>query len=536
MAGGLEAAEQFDQMLALWQPSQGHVDQVILPNKQLADARTRDLLTNDAFVASAAQIHRDGIVGHQYVLNAEPEYELLGFTKEWSEAFQKEVEAKFNIWADSVEDGPDVASRMNLTGLLRMALTSYLGTGEILGVAEYVDRAGRSYKTGVQMVDTDRLRTPAKYMGTTSTKDGLNRRTPVVGGVRRDRYGNPLGYYIHDQKLGEFYFLGPDNNYKYVKKMKPWGRIQAFHIIEQLRPDQTRGVSELVSALKQVKVLSKFRDVTLQNAITGAMFAATIESDLPAEAVYDQLGGQGVSPESVNRYAAGYLKAVGKYSSSGTGLKLDGVRIPVLYPGTKLSMNPVGTPGAIGQEFEHSLLRYLASSVGLSYEVLSRDYTNTNYSSTRAAMLEVWRYFSARKKLITDRIANIVYRLWLEEAIVTGEIKVEIPNIYEGQNFNYLTKATWIGASKGQIDTLKETQAAIMRMKFGLTSQRQEAAQFGQDWRKLNEQLELEKKDRIAKDIEWIEAKSLDAASGTNNGAKAPKDSKDKGSTSDEKK
>jgi len=126
-------------------------------------------------------------------------------------------------------------------------------------------------------------------------------------------------------------------------------------------------------------------------------------------------------------------------------------------------------------------------------------------------------------KLVADRIANIVYQLWLEEAIVSGDLTVKVPNIYEGRNFKYLSKAQWIGAARGQIDTLKETQAAVLRLKYGLTTQRHEAAKFGMDWREVNAQLEREKKDRQKRDIEWVEAKSIDAANGKPQEARDPR-------------
>ena len=45
-----------------------------------------------------------------------------------------------------------------------------------------------------------------------------------------------------------------------------------------------------------------------------------------------------------------------------------------------------GKGGPLGQEFEQSLLRYIAAALGVSYEQLSKDYSQTNYSSARAAM------------------------------------------------------------------------------------------------------------------------------------------------------
>lgn len=51
----------------------------------------------------------------------------------------------------------------------------------------------------------------------------------------------------------------------------------------------------------------------------------------------------------------------------------------------------------------------------------------------------------------------------------------------------------WIGASRGQIDELKETQAAVMRIKAGLSTYEIEASRLGFDFRDLFEQQASEK-------------------------------------------
>jgi capsid protein len=52
-----------------------------------------------------------------------------------------------------------------------------------------------------------------------------------------------------------------------VPARKPWGRLQMIHILEQQRPDQTRGISEMVATLKELRITKRFRDIVLQNAV-----------------------------------------------------------------------------------------------------------------------------------------------------------------------------------------------------------------------------------------------------------------------------
>jgi capsid protein len=63
-----------------------------------------------------------------------------------------------------------------------------------------------------------------------------------------------------------------------------------------------------------------------------------------------------------------------------------------------------------------------------------------------------------------------------------------------------LTACDWIGTGRGQIDELKETQAALLRVKGGMSTREIEIAKFGGDWRKIFRQLSREK--RMAEELE----------------------------------
>jgi lambda family phage portal protein len=295
-----------------------------------------------------------------------------------------------------------------------------------------------------------------------------------------------------------------------------------IHIHEQKRADQSRGIADIVSGLRETAIIKQFRDVTLQNAVVNATYAASIESELPSEVVYQQMGAGGAG-SAVADYATEYLGAVNDYIKGSKNMQIDGVKVPHLFPGTKLQMRPAGTPGGVGQDFEQSLLRYVAASLNISYEELSRDYTKTNYSSARAAMQQTWRFMQGRKKQVADRLANIIFRLWLEEAINADKIEsfraVEATILYTNGHLNLtfdgLTECSWIGASRGQIDELKETQAAVLRIKYGLSTHEDELARLGKDYRKVYAQLEREAKERDERGIELYEDNSVNAASGS---------------------
>lgn len=508
MGGAHEAADQYDRSLATWAPPIQSADADILPDKGVMDSRVLDIARNDAFAMSGVQLHRDNIVGSLFMLNAKPRIIALGMDDTWATEFQEEVEAKFGLWAESFNNWPDQARKNTLTSMIRLAIGVYLTGGEVLATAEWSRDRDRPYRTAIQMVALDRLSNPMN-MAYDMEK--------TRGGVHMNAAGAPIGYYIRRASKGGAWDWGRSAQWSYIRARNGFGRPQVIHVMEQERPAQTRGVSQLTAGLKEMRITKRFRDITLQNAVVNASFAAAIESELPTGQVFEALGGGDVGTSVVN-YAQQFLGAVAAYSNNARNMQIDGVKIPHLMPGTKLNMLPMGKPGGVGTEFEQSLLRYISANLGVSYEQLSKDYSETNYSSARAGMLETWKFMQGRKKMVADRFATMVYRLWFEEAVNAGHIEAmnarSVPNIYDGLNMEAFCQCDWIGAGRGQIDELKETQAAILRIKNRLSTYEEEIGRMGKDWRPVFAQIAREQGLLEELEIGPEEANAINAASG----------------------
>lgn len=532
-----EAASLSSRDMALWQPRNQSADRDIIPGKRTADARVKDTMRNDAFVNSGVTLHKDNIVGAMFALNAKPASRtLLGKEDEkFEEEFQLEVEEKFTLTAESPENWFDSARRMTFTEMVRQAVGMHSGLGEYLYAVEWVrdDAARRPCNTSLRAIDLDRLSTPFDKRG-----DPL-----VIGGVELNRRHVPTGYYV--QKAHPTDRFRPEaQEWEYIAARKPWGRLQMLHGFEQQRANQTRGISDMVAALKEMRQTKQFRETVLQNAVVNATYAATIESDLDPAAIFERLGGGNLGEEAIDtaitNYMGAYMGAVAKYVGDKKQFQIGGVRIPHLPPGSKLQMRGAGQGGPLGSEFEQSLLRYIAANLGVSYEQLSKDYSQTNYSSARAAMTETWKFMQSRKRLVADRFATHLYRLWLEEMINKGQIetlpaKLKRTNgdfMYTGLAMDALSRCEWIGAGRGQIDELKETQAAVLRLKMGLSTYEDEMARLGKDWRPTVKQIAREKalfKEYDVSHANDVEDPSINATSGTPRQQEA-KDEKDDGS------
>lgn len=512
VGGAHEGASRFDQ-LQLWAPPMKTADAEIIPEKGVLDARTRDMLRNDAYVAGGAALHKDNIVGAMFLLNAKPKTKVLfGKADEvWEAEFQEEVETKFGLYAEGPNCWADAKRTKTLTEQVRLGVGVFTAGGEVLMSAEWMPDDGRPFRTAAMMIDTDRLSTPMTRLYDQNIK----------GGVEVDRRGAPIAYHIRQAHPSDWSNAGAYQWRRVMARKPGWGRQMILHVFEEMRAEQSRGISSMVSALMEMKMTKGHRKVELQRAVTAATFAASIESDLPSADVFAQMGGNDENANPSIEWMRAFMSSVDEYSGGSKNLVMDGQRIPVFMPGTHLKLQSPGNTGPLGDKFEQSLLRYIAAALGVSYEQLSRDYTQTNYSSARAAMGETWKFMVSRKKLVADKIADFVWRLWLEEAINYGSLETlkrrNIPNFYEGQNADAYAHCEWIGAGQGLIDPLKETQAYVLQLNNRLTTrERVMARMHGADWRNEMAQMQREDAEMSRRKIVVAGSKDTDnALSGT---------------------
>jgi len=483
MASSFEGASHVNRELAMWHPALRSADAEILPDKDSLDARALDLQRNDGYVHGAVQNHKDSIVGGFYRLNSKPNYKHLGLSEQWAEEFQEAIEARFGLASESPDCWFDAAGQMTFSEMIRLAIGTTMMSGESLGTVEWLKGQRRPFKTAIQMIDPIRLSNPYNDFNSPIWKKG----------IRFDRMGRAVEYAIRYTMPGDMWDFENQFRWKTIPARKPWGRKQVLHYFEPYRVGQSRGVSDLVSILKQSKMVGKYQDVVLQNAVLNATYAAAIESDMPSADAFESIGG-GEDPQQ--EWAANYLQSIAAYTGSSKNMHIDGVKIPHMYPGTKLKLQNAGQPGGVGTGFEESLLRHLAAGLGLSYEEFSHDFTKTNYSSARAAMGETYKRLQGRKKAVADKFATDIFRLWFEEQLNSGAfddvLPANAPNFYEGLNADAYCACSWIGAPRGQIDELKETQAAIARIDAGLSTYEKECARFGDDFREVFRQRKRE--------------------------------------------
>lgn len=469
-----EAASRTSNELASWNASLLSADAAWLPEREQIVARTQDIIRNNGIASGAVQIHLDNVIGAGLQLSAKPDAEALGLTEDQAAELEGQLETKWRQWAYDIDCYCDAARTTNFCGLLSQSYRSYLTQFEILATGEWLPgRSPYAYATAIQIVDPNRLSTP----------QGMSDNDVMRAGVEFDAMGAPIAYHVSTEHTISPFLSNSIMKWTRIPRETSWGRTRVIHIFDIEQPGQSRGKNGIVSVLSKLKMLERFEKATLQAAILNAVYAAFIKSPLDWASVGAGIGVVDSDQDPTRKYLEQRMEF-----HQESKIRVDGVQVPHLYPGEEFEFQSAKHPTAAFEAFESAVLRFVASGFGLTYEQLARDYSKTNYSSARAAMLEAWRFFHGKQQMIAGRFARLVYALWLEEAIDRGDIKLPAgaPSFYEAKTA--YCRSEWIGPGRGHIDPLKEANADKVRYSMGITTLEELCAQQGRDWREVLKQ------------------------------------------------
>jgi lambda family phage portal protein len=467
--------------LSNWLPTRLPADADLLPDLPTLVSRARDLDRNNGVAAGVLQTLQDNVAGIGLRLAASPDYRALGKTIDWAEEWSRNVESLWKNYADST--AVDVAGQLNFASMTQLIFRSALENGEALALVMWMDRGMETpFRTCFQLVESDRLSNPYYKPPTLA----------LIGGIEKDAFGRPIAYWIRKEPQlfsnvytivegGGFGVSAPGELTSWAWDRIPaqttWSRKRVLHVHQKERIAQTRGRPVLTPVIEQFRMLDSYQRTELQSAIVNALIAGVIETPLDSNTLADLVGGD---PDE-------YLAAKNEYR-----VQLEGGTMIPLYPGDKLAPFMPTRPNAQFSQFVESIDRQIGTAVGLPYELVLKDFSKTNYSSARAALLEAWRHFAVRRAWLAEYWAAPVYRLWLEEATQRGLI--DAPDFYD--NYWSYCRAKWIGMGRGWIDPVKEAEAAQLRMQSGVSTLELECAEQGQDWNEILEQQALEAKRR----------------------------------------
>jgi lambda family phage portal protein len=119
--------------------------------------------------------------------------------------------------------------------------------------------------------------------------------------------------------------------------------------------------------------------------------------------------------------------------------------------------------------------------VGCSYETISRDFSQTNYSSSRLSLLEDRDHWRILQNWLVENLHQRVFDVWLDMAVLSGALP--LPN-YEIQAERYKA-VRWMPRGWAWVDPAKEVEAYAMAVRNGFKTLSEVVAEQGGDIEEL---------------------------------------------------
>ena len=328
-------------------------------------ARARDMVRNNEYAASAVRRMTTALVGTGIQI---------------SPADKAEREA-FLAWANSTE--PDPARRLNLAGIIRLAVRSWREGGEAL-IRRRTRRAadGLSVPLQLQLLEGDHI---------DSSRLAADATGFTLLGIKHDPIGGRTGYWLFSEHPGENWPLRSSLTSALVPA------TEVIHLFDAERIGQVRGMSSLGVGLLRLRDVADFELAVQLRKKVEACFSAFVHTDDPAMSV------AGVSLDP-NDQSAGRRRD-----------KLAPGIITYLKGGESVTF---GAPPTSTNEdaFTAQQLRAFAAGVGIPYEVLTGDLSKTNFSSNRLGLIEYRLLIEELQWLVLVPQVIAPIRQWWREA------------------------------------------------------------------------------------------------------------------------
>lgn len=298
-----------------------------------------------------------------------------------------EVAEVWKEWADST--ACDADGRLNFYGIQAQVMRSIAQDGEIL-IRRRWRRPEDKLPLPLQLQVLE-----ADFLDTSQDGITLASGNVVKLGVEFDKIGRRVAYWLFDEH--------PGNRYRTSVSR----RIDASEIIHGFyaeRPGQIRGVSWFGSAIVNLKDLDEYEDAELLKQKIAACFAAFV-TDLDGQGT--ALGGNSVDDD-----------------------------IDVLEPGMVANL-PVGKdvkfgnpPNVTDSGFATRQLRRIAAGLGVTYEDLTGDYSQVNFSSARMGRLAHWANVRDWQwNMMIPQFCNAIWAWAMEAAQVGGLVGANLPRV-----------------------------------------------------------------------------------------------------------
>jgi lambda family phage portal protein len=277
-------------------------------------------------------------------------------------------------------------------------------------------------------------------------------------GVEMDRYRRPVAYHLLTDHPGDLEYS------TYARRTQRVPAEQVLHLYLPERAQQTRGTPWMSTAISALKMLHGYREAELVAARTAAAKMGFFTSR----------AGDGFQADDIENNVPIMEAEPGSFHQ--------------LPQGVEFQQFDPQHPTSAFSDFEKSILRGIASGLGVSYHSLANDLTQTSYSSVRQGAIEDRDFYKMLQSFMIEHFVVPVFRNWLLQTMTNGQVNLPIRK-YD----KFADSANFRPRGFQWVDPQKEINAHVVALNAGLISMQDVAAVYGRDVEEVFAQIARDK-------------------------------------------
>ena len=416
-----------------WMSSQLSADAEIRNSLRKLRDRSRELVRNNPYARQAKRTTQINIVGTGM------KFQSLVVQQRGGKRDQRVnniIEEAWSEWTQA--DSCDCAGKYSFHQFEWLASGTLCESGEAIFRIVRKPFGNSEVPLALQMIESDLL--DEEYDGKT-----LNKNNEWRNGVEVDEWGRALRYAILTKHPGDAYYLDYSANRK-LHIFVPAEDI--INLFIQERPGQNRGVPCFHSVMADMHQLQGYEEAAVIRARAGASIMGFIQND-QGELIGDDVENH----QRIQSFEPGTFR--------------------YLMPNESVTVPDIDYPSQQYEMFVKNKIRRFATGIGCSFETISKDFSETNYSSSRLSLLEDREHWKFCQKYIIDNFHYRIFKEWLDLAVLSGVIDFAD---YASNSKRYC-KPRWTPPAQHYVDPLKEIRAYREAEQAGYMTKSQVIAQ-----------------------------------------------------------
>lgn len=441
-------AARASRLMGDWSASDTSADSELSSSLRQLRARSRALCRDVSHARRAKTLVVNNVIGTGIGMQAQ----VYTTRDELNDRVNDEIEMVWAEWANA--DSCHTGGRFDFSMLERLLMAQVFEAGEVIVRKHYRPFGKSRIPFALEIIEAERI--ADDLVAQPATRNGRNE---IRMGVEMDEFHRPIAYYLRRRHMNELHFAVhsvPDE----VERVPA---DQIIHLAIGDRWPQTRGEPWMSAVIRTVKDISGYVEAEITRARIQASTPWTIET-----------------PEATTSFGT-------EQSDGSVEMTVEPGVAKRLNPGEKMNAPGTNSPNPAAEPFLRVLLRDFSVGSNTNYASVTGDYSQSNYSSSRLALLDdrdMWRAFQA---WFIASFRTPIHREWLQQAVTSEAFKTFSVDSW-AFNRKKFESVRFRPRGWGWVDPTKDVEAFKEAVRCGFMTEQDVVSQSGADIEEIYEQ------------------------------------------------